>query len=232
MTSQPEDPILDTDLDAYVDGELQPGRRIQVEEYLSRNPTIAARVMADLRMRDELRLSLTPEPDAPQERAVEAARRLESGLARPGQLQLLTRIAAGLVLFFAGWTINDQIDAHDFGGFEIASENDGARDAPHTLHLGSRMGTPNDGVPNAYPLDRNQNGIPDGVAIDKDEDGKIDSYMLRTQEANAKTDNTKSADSEVVVSFDVNGDGTADFGTIDQDDDGTVDWFEVMSPKS
>lgn len=232
MTSQPEDPILDADLDAYVDGELQPGRRIQVEEYLSRNPNVAARVMADLRMRDELRLTLSPQQDAPQERTLLAARKLESGLARPRQVQLLSRIAAGLVLFFAGWTINDQIDAHDFDGFEVSSEAQTGLDSPHTLRLGTQMGTSNDGVPNAYSLDRNQNGIPDGVAIDKDEDGKIDSYMLRTQESASKTPATHTADSEVIVSFDVNGDGSADFGTIDQDDDGTVDWFEVMSPKS
>lgn len=39
------DPIIDADLDAYVDGELDVARRIQVESYLSENPAIAANVM-------------------------------------------------------------------------------------------------------------------------------------------------------------------------------------------
>ena len=53
----PSDPILEGDLHAYVDDQLAPTRRIEVEAYLSRNPRIAARVMSDLRARDELRLT-------------------------------------------------------------------------------------------------------------------------------------------------------------------------------
>jgi len=55
------DPIIDADLDAYVDGELDVSRRIQVESYLSENPAIAAKVMADLSMKGELRLALAGE---------------------------------------------------------------------------------------------------------------------------------------------------------------------------
>ncbi|PLU24301.1 Fis family transcriptional regulator, partial [Sinorhizobium medicae] len=56
--SEPRDPILEADLDAYVDDQLDVARRIEVEAYLSAHPNVAARVMSDLRTRDELRLAL------------------------------------------------------------------------------------------------------------------------------------------------------------------------------
>jgi len=48
--------ICEIDLSAYVDGELDPERACQVELYLSRQPVLAARVMADLASRSALRL--------------------------------------------------------------------------------------------------------------------------------------------------------------------------------
>ncbi|MGO7465393.1 anti-sigma factor, partial [Rhizobium ruizarguesonis] len=53
--------LLDADLNAYVDGELDVARRIQVESYISENPAIAAKVMADLSVRGEMRLALAGE---------------------------------------------------------------------------------------------------------------------------------------------------------------------------
>lgn len=50
------EPISDIDLNAYVDGELDAQRRIEVEAYLEANPEEAARVMHDMRVRDEIRL--------------------------------------------------------------------------------------------------------------------------------------------------------------------------------
>lgn len=44
------------DLHAYVDGQLDPGRRFAVESYLSENPPLAARVMGELGTRTALRL--------------------------------------------------------------------------------------------------------------------------------------------------------------------------------
>ncbi|WP_200476538.1 anti-sigma factor family protein [Azospirillum brasilense] len=52
------EPISDIDLNAYVDGELDAQRRIEVEAYLEANPEEAARVMHDMRVRDEIRLSI------------------------------------------------------------------------------------------------------------------------------------------------------------------------------
>ncbi len=51
--------ISEIDLNAYVDGELDPRRRIEVEAYLETHPEAAARVMHDMRVRDEIRLFMT-----------------------------------------------------------------------------------------------------------------------------------------------------------------------------
>ncbi|RWC52435.1 MAG: anti-sigma factor, partial [Mesorhizobium sp.] len=51
------DPVTDADLDAYVDDQMEVARRIEVEAFLSTQPEVAARVMSDLRTRDELRVA-------------------------------------------------------------------------------------------------------------------------------------------------------------------------------
>ena len=55
-------PIIEEDLLAYVDGQLEVARRIEVEAYLQDHPDLAARVMQDMRLRDELNLFLTAGP--------------------------------------------------------------------------------------------------------------------------------------------------------------------------
>ncbi len=51
------DPITDSDLIAFVDGQIDPMRRLEVEAHLAAHPQAAARVMADLHDRDALRAS-------------------------------------------------------------------------------------------------------------------------------------------------------------------------------
>ena len=65
-------PVSDTDLQAYIDGQLKPARRIEVEAYLATNPEEAAEVMDGLRLRDELALFLAEEgwPPAPETTAM------------------------------------------------------------------------------------------------------------------------------------------------------------------
>ncbi|MCF3641210.1 anti-sigma factor [Rhizobium sp. TRM95111] len=103
MTSN--DPILESDLNAYVDDQLGVGRRIEVEAFLSERPAIAAQVMADLRVRDELRLALAdhraPAPTRPATR--EAARLLERSLSRRRFVTLFRRVAAIGLFVGAGW---------------------------------------------------------------------------------------------------------------------------------
>ncbi|MCP6559629.1 zf-HC2 domain-containing protein, partial [Klebsiella pneumoniae] len=54
------DPITEHDLNAYVDGQLDLARRIEVEGHLAARPDIAAQVMADLRTRDALSAAFAP----------------------------------------------------------------------------------------------------------------------------------------------------------------------------
>jgi len=48
--------VSEIDIEAWLDGELEPSRMIDVEDHLARNPQEAARVMADMRNRNALRL--------------------------------------------------------------------------------------------------------------------------------------------------------------------------------
>ncbi|MER9674304.1 anti-sigma factor [Mesorhizobium sp. M0208] len=107
--NQLRDPVTDTDLDAYVDDQLDVARRIEVEAFLSARPDAAARVMSDLRMRDELRVALAGSKGMARPSTAEAARRLERGLARGRVLGALQRAAAVAVFVAAGWLANGLI---------------------------------------------------------------------------------------------------------------------------
>ena len=110
------DPITETDLHAFVDGQLEVARRIEVEDYLARHPEVAARVMADMRARDALALAFGGGPaPRPPERVMDAARRLERGLVWRRIGLRLQRTAAVAFLVGAGWFAHAQI-----GLFEIA----------------------------------------------------------------------------------------------------------------
>src|SRR5919107_4471769 len=85
--------VSDTDLQAYIDGQLEPARRVEVEAHLATRPERAAEVMEGLRLRDELRLFLGEEgwPPAPETTA------LGERLARALRLRaLVPRFRAGL----------------------------------------------------------------------------------------------------------------------------------------
>jgi len=104
------DPVTEADLHAFVDDQLPAERRLDVEDHLARHPEIAARVMADLRGRDTLRLAIerTPLP-RPKERVLEAARRLERGLVWRRTGLKLQRAAAIAMLVGIGWFAHAQI---------------------------------------------------------------------------------------------------------------------------
>ncbi|WP_342153054.1 anti-sigma factor family protein [Methylorubrum sp. SB2] len=107
------DPITQTDLIAYVDGELDPMRRVEVEAHLARHPEDAVLVMADLRDRDALReafalpaaLATTGGP----ERLRSGARRIDRALAWQRVGNRLRRAAAIAVLVGAGWLAHTEI---------------------------------------------------------------------------------------------------------------------------
>src|SRR3546814_12509793 len=75
--------------------------RGEVEGYLSRHPEAASRVMADLLVRDELRLAMPATPFTAG--TLEAARRLQRGLFWGQVTHRLRRIAAVAVFVGVGW---------------------------------------------------------------------------------------------------------------------------------
>lgn len=103
------DPVTDADLDAYVDDQLDATRRIEVEAFLSARPETAARMMSDLRTRDELRVALADSKGMARPATAEAARRLERGLARGRVFGALQRAATVALLVGAGWLANGMI---------------------------------------------------------------------------------------------------------------------------
>ena len=101
--TQARDPIVDADLDAYVDDQLEPSRRIEVEAYLSARPELAAQVMGDLRTRDELRLALVATHIAPKPATNAAARKLSRGLANRRHARIFQKAASIAILVAGGW---------------------------------------------------------------------------------------------------------------------------------
>ncbi|WP_262272708.1 anti-sigma factor family protein [Microvirga yunnanensis] len=103
------DPITETDLLAYVDEQLDAARRIEVEEHLARDPEAAARIMADLKDRDALRLLHGPPLPRPRESMLAAGARLERALAWREVGLKLRRIAAVAALIGIGWFAHGQV---------------------------------------------------------------------------------------------------------------------------
>lgn len=115
------DPITESDLHAFVDDQLDMPRRIEVEEHLAGHPEIAARVMADLRARDALKLVLGERPlRRPPEVLLDAARRLERGLAWRLIGLRLQRAAAVVFLVGAGWFAHAQVGLFEIAGSEAS----------------------------------------------------------------------------------------------------------------
>ncbi|MER2250396.1 zf-HC2 domain-containing protein [Methylorubrum podarium] len=108
------DPVTETDLIAYVDGELDPMRRVEVEAHLARNPQDALQVMADLRDRDALREAFLSVPSLPPERLRASARRIDRAFAWQRVRSRLRRAAAVVVLVGAGWLAHTES-----GGFGV-----------------------------------------------------------------------------------------------------------------
>lgn len=108
MTS-PVDPIIEADLQAYLENQLLVTRRIEVEAYLSTHPEDAMRIMADLRNRDELRLAFADAQHVEHIEIVKAARRLERGLTRDRLFRQFRRIASVTGLISVGWLAHAQL---------------------------------------------------------------------------------------------------------------------------
>jgi anti-sigma factor RsiW len=93
-------PIVEADLQAYVDGRLPETRRALVEAYLAQNPEVRERVGLDIRQRNALRGQLEgmanePVPPRLWLANIQATRRAT-------MMRRLRAVAAGLLLFFVG----------------------------------------------------------------------------------------------------------------------------------
>jgi anti-sigma factor RsiW len=93
--------VTEAELHAYVDGQLDTAGRVEVEAHLQRHPEAAARVMAWLRLRDEVRLFLADDEAPPA--TVGLARRLERRLGWRSLGFGLRRGLAAACLVGAGW---------------------------------------------------------------------------------------------------------------------------------
>jgi anti-sigma factor RsiW len=113
------DPITEADLNAYIDGQLDLARRIEVEEHLAARPEVAARVMADLHTRDALRAAFGPvegvavRSGPSPERLAAAARRLDRALTWRRIGARLQRAAVIAMLVGTGWLLHNETG--DFG---------------------------------------------------------------------------------------------------------------------
>lgn len=103
------DMIIDTDLDAYVDNQLDAAGRLRVETWLARNPDAAARVMADLGMRTTLKLAMTSDVVTPRPETREAARRLSSGLTNARVWNAMQKVAAVGFMVSVGWIAHSSV---------------------------------------------------------------------------------------------------------------------------
>lgn len=83
------DPVTEKDLTLYVDGQIDPARRLEVERHLARNPDLAAEVIDQLRVNHELRMSLADIAEAPRRASSDLARRLQGALGRRAWLERL-----------------------------------------------------------------------------------------------------------------------------------------------
>lgn len=76
------DPVTDKDLALYIDGQIDATRRLAVERHLAGNPGLAAEVMDELRVNNELRMSMSDVANAPRPSSSQLARRLQGALGR------------------------------------------------------------------------------------------------------------------------------------------------------
>lgn len=109
MTDSDHGPISETDLHAYVDGELTAERRREIEAWLAHRPEEAARVESYRADKRELRALFEPVLDeALPPRVLRAAR-------APRSLLAPQRLAAGIALALlsgaAGWTLHGELQA-------------------------------------------------------------------------------------------------------------------------
>lgn len=96
-------PIEELDLHAYVDGQLGPERRAEVEAHLAANPTAAERVQAYRKQNDMLRALFDPVAEEPIPQRMRAPTRRFAWLPPLRHAAVLAWLSLGGIL---GWTLH------------------------------------------------------------------------------------------------------------------------------
>lgn len=134
-----DDPVIAADLAAYVDDQLDPHRRIAVAAHLARNPILAAEVMGDLRLRDELRLALALTEPRATPATTQAARRLARAMGQDRLMRRLGRIAAVTALFGLGWLAHNGLGPLSVGVINASEPPPAFVEAALSAHTTSRL---------------------------------------------------------------------------------------------
>lgn len=126
--------LTEAEIQAYIDGELDLPRRIEVEAYLEADPPVAAQVMADLRMRDALRLAFA-EDGGIHIASYENARALGRAVRWRRLTLRLRRVAAVVLLVGLGWGAQSILGVSrvDPASADIPAYADEAGDAYRTI---------------------------------------------------------------------------------------------------
>lgn len=143
--NEPERPIAEEDLHAYVDELLDPARRSAVGRYLAVNPVAAERVAAYSAQRDRLRAAFAARASEPIPPALNLSRLVEERLARR---RAPWRIAAAVALALGagtagGWLVRSAVVPGQLTGIAaleheaVANHLVYAADRRHPIELGA-----------------------------------------------------------------------------------------------
>jgi anti-sigma factor RsiW len=102
----------ETELHAYIDGELDAERRLAFEAFLAANPPVAARVHDYLHQREMLRRGLDLLAAATPERTAGLVERLSGRLRLDRLVHRFGPIAAAILLLVGGWNVGAWVQHH------------------------------------------------------------------------------------------------------------------------
>jgi len=103
----------ETDIQAYVDGQLDAAGRLRVERWLSTHPELAACVMTDLSMGTMLKLAMMSEDTGCRPKTRRAAQRLQSSLSQARMWSNVRKVATVALFVAAGWFANTSMGTRD-----------------------------------------------------------------------------------------------------------------------
>jgi anti-sigma factor RsiW len=111
----PGDSISEDEINRFLDGELSPSQRADVQARLAVEPKLAAEVFAEAHRMEALR-SLQPQRLFPPRASVDAAKQLESAFRRRKTLAALRMQMAAALLVAFGWAANSLTEPLRQGG--------------------------------------------------------------------------------------------------------------------